>query len=318
MNYFSLGLIRVGSRCKNETILRFSLVNVRQHYRTKHLIPSTIHHQKRDIMNKKMSSESRIQSNETIIDASYSHLTSLGLLNEQNIIKIEHYESLIGGSGYYRSRDSILNEWLGLDGKVDMINSIENEFDELDLDETQVHVEDEDNEEHDEEERRRDEIDQDEEFFHSKHISAKIHLTSNDDDNDDDEWQTVVNKSKQKQIIHQLLNMSTTLNDENINTIQDNLWLLTTSERYNLYRYWLNKYREKCYKSVSNAHLEYNQAVAAHSQYMQLEDYYILKNAIIVAMTTTCAAKYFDVLQKLGTQKKIGKFRLIDFSFVFL
>jgi hypothetical protein len=36
---------------------------------------------------------------------------------------------------------------------------------------------------------------------------------------------------------------------------------------------------------------------------MQLEDYYILKNAIIVAMTTTCAAKYFDVLQKLGRKK---------------
>jgi hypothetical protein len=40
--------------------------------------------------------------------------------------------------------------------------------------------------------------------------------------------------------------------------------------------------------------------MAEHFQYLQREDCYILKNAIIVAMTTTCAAKYFDVLQKLG------------------
>ncbi|CAF1474132.1 unnamed protein product [Rotaria sordida] len=48
-----------------------------------------------------------------------------------------------------------------------------------------------------------------------------------------------------------------------------------------------------------NAHLEFNQAIVEHSQYIQLEDYYILKHAIIIAMTTTCVSKYFDVIQKL-------------------
>jgi hypothetical protein len=211
---------------------------------------------------------------------------------------------LIKGSGHYKSQDKILKEWLGLSEKVDMINSIDDEFELLSIDEKQSILE-EDNEEQEEEGRRRDEIDFDEEFFYPTKTSPKINLISSDDkdNDDDDEWQTVKNKNKQKQIIHQLLNNPTKLNDEKIETISTDLWSLTIPERHDLYRYWLKKYRENGHQSVSNAHLEFHRAMVEHSQYLQLEDYYILKNAIIVAMTTTCAAKYFGVLQKLG--KKI-------------
>jgi hypothetical protein len=230
-------------------------------------------------------------------------LTSLSCLHNKTIIKREHFNSLIGGSGHYKSEDTILKEWLGLSEKVDMINSIDDEFELLSIDENQSILE-EDNEEQEEEERRHDEIDFDEEFFHPTKISPKITLISSDDD---DEWQTVKNKKKQKQIIHQLLTNPTKLNDEKIETISTDLWSLTIPERHDLYRYWLKKYRENGHHSVSNAHLEFHQAMVEHSQYLQLEDYYILKNAIIVAMTTTCAAKYFDVLQKLG--KKIVSYQ---------
>ena len=234
------------------------------------------------------------------MDVTYLHLTSLGVFREKNIIKTEHLNSLIGGSGYYRLTDAVLNEWLGFNGKVTMIDTIDDTFEGLSMDENQSTPEDH-NEEQDEEERRRDEIDVDEDFFRPRKIAPKINLISNDDDN---EWQTVVNKTKQKQIIHQLLTLPTKLNDQKVDMISNDLWTLTIAERHDLYRYWLYKYREKGYKSVSNAHLEFNQAVAEYSQYMQLEDYYILKNAIIIAMTTTCAAKYFDVLQKLGKKYK--------------
>jgi len=53
---------------------------------------------------------------------------------------------LIGGSGHYKSEDTILKEWLGLSEKVDMINSIDDEFELLSIDENQSTLE-EDNEE---------------------------------------------------------------------------------------------------------------------------------------------------------------------------
>ncbi len=240
-------------------------------------------------------------------------MTSLSRLNKDQIIKTEHFNSLIGGSGHYRSGDTILTEWLGLNEKVAMINSIDDEFDQLTIDENQSTSE-EDNEEQDEEERRRHEMDSDDEFFRPAKISSKINFISNDDKEDDDEWQPVVNKAKQKQTIYQLLTIPTKLNDEKVQTISKDLWSLTIPERHDLYRYWLKKYRENGHKSVSEAHFEFNRAMAEHSQYLQLEDYYILKNAIIVAMTTTCAAKYYDVLQKLG--KTNSEFSWLIFFFL--
>lgn len=301
LKYFSIGLIRVGGRCKNDQILPFSLVKLRQYYRKKHLIPSIIHEQKRDILSRKTISQTVIQSNEVTINISYTYLTSLSCLYTKNIIKIEHYNLLKGGSENQKSEDIILNEWLGLSGKVYMVHSIDDEFEQLNINEDQRTVE-EDNEEQEEEERRRDDIDFDEDFFSSTKISPKTNLISiNDDDEENGEtWQIVRNKAKQKQIIHQLLTYPTELNDEKIESISEDLWSLSIPQRHDLYRYWLQKYRENSHKSVSNAHLEYSRAVVEHSKYLQLEDYYILKNAIIIAMTTTCAAKYFDVLQKLG------------------
>ena len=250
-------------------------------------------------MNRKTLSQNAIQINEQTIDASYLYLTSLNTLSDKNIINREHFASLVGGGGHYRSMDKVLSEWLGLNEKVEMIDSIDQEFEQMEIDDNQSNFE-QDNEEQEEEDNRRDDIDSDEEFYRSAKVSSKFKFISPDDADEPGEWQTVVNKGKQKHIIHQLLTLPTKLTDEKVASIRRDLWSLTTPQRHDLYRYWLKKYRESGYQSVSDAHVEFNRAMTEHSQYLQLEDYYILKNAIIVAMTTTCAAKYFDVLQKLG------------------
>jgi len=79
------------------------------------------------------------------------------------------------------------------------------------------------------------------------------------------------------------------------------------AQRHDLYRYWLLKYQQYLHNSVRNSRHEYNHAVSALAEYHQDEDYYILKDSLIVAMTTTCAAKYHTVLEKL--RKKKFKFK---------
>ena len=309
------GLIRVGGRSKSEKIREFSLAKVRQYYREKRFIPSIIHGQKREIMTRKNVSQMEIQRNEAVIDASYSYLTSLDKLNEYHIIRTEHYSSLIGGSGHYQSTDKILTDWLGLNGTVAIVESIEDALEELNIDAETPPIE-EDNEEQEEEDRRRDELAFDDEFFHpSTKTFHQVIRHINDDDQDEekeDGWQSVVDKKKQKYTIHQLLTIPTKLTDTQVQDISKDLWALSLAERHDLYRYWLKKYRENRYQSVSDAHLEFNRTMAEHAQHLQLEDYYILKNAIIVAMTTTCAAKYFDVLQKLGLNGFRSFFQSID------
>ena len=250
-------------------------------------------------MNRKNLSQLTIQSNETLIEASYSYLTSLSRLNDSKAIKIEHYRSLIlAQHGFNRSQEKILADWLGLSDNVEFIQSIEDDFDDMSIVDDHGIQSEEEEEEEEEENRRRDEIDFDNEFYRPNKTSKVTHSSLNNQP--DDEWKTVVSKSKQKQLIHELLTRPTRLTDATVDKLDDNLWKLSYDKRHDLYRYWLKKYRDSGYKSVSDAQLEFNRAVAEHSDYLKLEDFYILKNAIIVAMTTTCAAKYFDVLQKLG------------------
>ena len=298
-----LGLVRVGGRSKNESILSFSLQKRRQYYRENRLIPGKIFEQKRAIMTQKLTHEFNIQAYGKTIESSHAFLTELRVFQEKNIISVEHYQSLTGENGVYRAPDTVLNEWLDLAGKTVIVDSIKDVFDQVALDDNPVVNQDmdENNEEQEEEERRRDDTEQDDEFFLPTQVSPKsIPAPSDEPDNANDGWLTANNKKRRKQLLYKLLNSPSTMTSAAVARLDSNLWTLSMDTRHDLYRYWLQKYREWYNASVSDAHIEFNQAIAAHAQYMQLEDYYILKDAIIVAMTTTCAAKYFDVLQRLG------------------
>lgn len=175
------------------------------------------------------------------------------------------------------------------------------------------------NEEEEEEQRRRDELEIEEEEYFTKSIVEKPRAnestsstdqTTNKDQDDDDDgegaWTTVKMKPyDRRRIIEHILRHPTTLTDETVQNIQDDVWQLSTAQRHDLYRYWLLKYQQYLFYSARQFRLEYNQAIAALADYHQEEDYYILKDSVIVAMTTTGAAKYHSVIEKL---RKRGNF----------
>jgi hypothetical protein len=175
------------------------------------------------------------------------------------------------------------------------------------------------NEEEEEEQRRRNELDLEEEYFIPSVVIKPKTTTSNSmkkkilskDDDDQEEW-TVVQKKPydRRRLIRNILQSPTTLTDQTVKQVNDDVWQLTTGQRHDLYRYWLLKYQQYLHHSVRGARREYNQAVSALAEYHQDEDYYILKDSVIVAMTTTCAAKYHTVLEKLRKKTKTKKKRI--------
>ena len=171
------------------------------------------------------------------------------------------------------------------------------------------------NEEEEEEQRRRDELDseENEDFIRSMVVKPKTNEAASmnnqisikkkgdtDDDDGEGEWQTVQKKPyNRRRMLERILHYPTTLNDETVNNIHDDVWQLSIGQRHDLYRYWLLKYQQALSNAARDARQEYNQAITALGVYHQEEDYYILKDSIIVAMTTTGAAKYHTVLEKL-------------------
>jgi hypothetical protein len=167
------------------------------------------------------------------------------------------------------------------------------------------------NEEEEEELRRRDELDMEEEYFIKSAVQKPTTTESNSTteqapskDNDDDDgqgkWQKVQKRPyDRRRLIRHIIQNPSTLDDKTIKQVNNDVWRLSMAQRHDLYRYWLFKYRLFLHFSVRDIRQAYNQAVAALAEYHQEEDYYILKDSVIVAMTTTCAAKYHTVIEKL-------------------
>ncbi|CAF0779112.1 unnamed protein product [Rotaria sordida] len=329
------GIIRVGNRCQNTTIQPFSLLNARRHVRENRAIPSSIYHQKHAILDKKTEAEEELKVHEHKMEQSRTNIIPLSSFMQWNLIDDEHISSLLAPYNDIPV-DTALSDWLGLNYEYeqipdDFLNLGELETSMLNMNMNDQEVgqqqqqqqqqekvddnEEEINEEEEEEQRRRDEleIDDNENMFaatikksqttESKSTKKQILSTNDDDDGEEGKW-TVVKKKPydRRRLIKYIIQNPTTFNDQTVQQINIDLWLLPMTQRYDLYRYWLLKYQQYLQYSVREARRAYNQAASALAEYHQEEDYYILKDSVIVAMTTTCAAKYHNVLEKLQSK----------------
>ena len=86
---------------------------------------------------------------------------------------------------------------------------------------------------------------------------------------------------------------------------EGNLWELQAQERWMLYRYWVDRLRnvllEKLHRKEARFHLE----AGRYEEAQLMNDLDILRESLIVGMTTTGAARFQSLLQAL--RAKIGK-----------
>ena len=74
---------------------------------------------------------------------------------------------------------------------------------------------------------------------------------------------------------------------------------LNSVQRWSLYRYWVLQYLQGCKQKMAS-HIQSYPNVCEQYQEARIElDYRILSYAHVIGMTTTGAAKYYDLLQKL-------------------
>ena len=272
------------------------------------------------------------------MEQSRTQIVPLEFLMNYDIIEKKHISSLLAPYDHVRI-ETALWDWLGLsyeyqqitDNLIELTNAewalsnmnINNE--EGNVDETKQQDDEEklNDEEEEEEERRRNELDIDELFVGVSAMNSETttfnsvneQILSTDDDGEG-EWRVIKKKPyDRRRLIRYILQYTTTLTDQTVSNIDCNLWELPAAERCNLYRYWLLRYQQYLHDSVREVRHAYNQAICALAEYHQEEDYYILKDNIIVAMTTTCAAKYHNVLEKLRKRIKFILTESVFFPF---
>jgi hypothetical protein len=86
---------------------------------------------------------------------------------------------------------------------------------------------------------------------------------------------------------------------------QGNLWELQAQERWLLYRYWVDKLRNALLEELRRQEAQFRSEARMYEEVQQMNDLDILRESLIVGMTTTGAAMFQSLLQ--GLKAKIGK-----------
>lgn len=86
---------------------------------------------------------------------------------------------------------------------------------------------------------------------------------------------------------------------------QVNLWQLWAEERWTLYRYWVERYRNILFEELHKLEKHFRSEARMYEEVQQMNDLEILRDSLVVGMTTTGAAKLQPLLQAL--KPRIGK-----------
>ncbi|CAF1289347.1 unnamed protein product [Adineta steineri] len=306
------GIIRVGSRCKNKAIEPFFLSNARKCARNNRSIPDRIYHQKQPTLVKKFACDASLKQANYKMEQSRSNILPFSSFINYDIINLRHFPSLYASDEEGFVETGILN-WLGLNDDYANYSEEAHQTETYKNKQFTKNVDCiEQNEEEEEEERRRDEIELNDDYFSSpifnksetrdsKKMTGEKIVSMNG--NEYERHGVTKKPYNYNQVVRLILEHPTALTDETVQQLPDDIWELTINYRYDLYRYWLLKYQNHYHNSIRNARQEYDKIIRKLAKHYQNEDYYILKDSLIVAMTTTCASKYRGVLKKL--QNKI-------------
>ena len=80
----------------------------------------------------------------------------------------------------------------------------------------------------------------------------------------------------------------------------DNIWNLSHSDRLRLYLFWVESYRERCRLEIRRGEQEYEQLCEQLEVLRFEEEEEVIRRATVVGMTTTGAARYHKLLQRVA------------------
>ncbi|KAF8778266.1 NFX1-type zinc finger-containing protein 1 [Argiope bruennichi] len=115
----------------------------------------------------------------------------------------------------------------------------------------------------------------------------------------EDGWQFVGGKQGLKDYIHACLTCTTAMSVKMAKQIKD-VWTLTCELKWSLYKFWLEGYIRKKKERITELHQEIREKYSELQEVRTQEDIHVCKQALVIGMTTTGAAKYRRIVQHLN------------------
>ncbi|KAK6320892.1 hypothetical protein J4Q44_G00078680 [Coregonus suidteri] len=316
------GIVRVGGRSNSEDLKRFTLRELKRSHDFRRRLPQHLRRANSEIYDALRTEETKIQTQSVQLECSLR-----GILREQflqRFISEEHWESLSlqpaldGFHSYGGKKPSLIMEWLGLgstafqqrtphpqngnaDGEMEEAEDEEDDLidiaEEADLIQAERYVEVSDmHHSRDDDRRKMEETVRD---MAELMLAMNMENTEIQAEQSEEGWEMQrVQKRKMKHRIRRELGSSSAMSEDEEDIILD-VWTLSLADRWRLYRLWVGRYRTELRMRAQQAEQDYQDAAERLAEIRLREDLCVLKDAKVIGMTTTGAARCRKALQEV-------------------
>ncbi|CAL1276814.1 unnamed protein product [Larinioides sclopetarius] len=317
---FTQKIVRVGGRGKNEAIAQYQLSNLKQVIKAKREVPHYIFsniRQKNYELHRLKEEIDRIRKRVDI-----SALSVLGEIDLKDHISPPHYESLktIGPLFNLKDDGRFVEDWLAT--RVSAENQFGSSFEIVERKKDPNHVVitknisnaaaadaplEEDGDVGSEGEADVEYIEAQRDINSEEFAGVSYEIPKFEDEDEEieivpvsaDGWRVQGGRKKIKKYIRHFLKTSEAMSGNEEVRVK-NVWMLPMEHRWRLYKLWLERFIKK--KEGEGLRMqemlrnEYNELCEMRTQ----EDIYVCKQALVVGMTTTGAAKYRHIVQNIN------------------
>ncbi len=324
-HFHDRGIVRVGGRSKSKSLEKHFLNNLRQTMKASRRVPAALHSAFREIRWGMENVKKEIDQTTVLIEIIDEGVLHLDVLEE--VISEEMLEQLeecpVTDIIWIRSkkRFSPLMEWLGLG--VTVVEDLQ--LDQMDQQfEAQAQAQEEEDEsveveeeiDHINEQRMLgDDNDDDEQSKSQKEWERmrkemqlqklEVNLQEQEEFKAQGSWQLVGSskqqrkqrKKKEKQLKRRL-NTAEPLTQVEVDEL-GHVWTIPLHRRWQLYKYWINKYKNQLRDHIRIQEIEYHNTATRLKEVRDQLDLEIMREATVLGMTTTGAARYHSVLQDI-------------------
>ncbi|CAL8340356.1 unnamed protein product [Merluccius merluccius] len=323
--FLNRGIVRVGGRSNSEILKPFMFKNLIDNFRKGNYgngMPKHLRYAFREILNELHAKEYAIKNHAVQLQCSQKGVLREHLL--QTFISEEHWQSLMQAAihtpDWYRrlnsgrKRQSQMVEWLGLGPTFFQQMAEEEEYEDMETEDYAEVEADEFIQIAGEADLIHAERYLDEEFDHrmpmndmkqaiqqaeERLLAMNFKDANIQEGQSEEEWE--MQKHQRKSIrkkMHKELNKTSQMTEEEETDIF-NIWDLSMPDRWKLYRLWMSCYRTSLQEQLQQSEEEYQNIVERLEEVRHNESASLLRNAKVIGMTTTGAAKYRKVLQEV-------------------
>ncbi|XP_070758638.1 NFX1-type zinc finger-containing protein 1 isoform X2 [Enoplosus armatus] len=317
------GIVRVGGRSNSEILKHFNLRELTRSHDFRKSLPSHLRFAYSEIYKQMCEEERGIQNESMRLECSLKGILRENFLHR--FISDIHWDSLHllptqdGFETWTEKKPSLIMEWLGLGSTIFLQRETENAYgneaaaeameleeedlieiaEEADLIQEERIIEDNTGPTGGTDGRKKEDTEEAVKAIEELMLAMNLNKVEIQAEQSEEGWEMQrEQKKKMKNKIRKELGKSSAMTDKEEDAIFD-IWTLSLPDRWRLYRLWVSRYRLQLCTRVQKSEQAYQNAVDRLADIKRQENLCLLKEATVIGMTTTGAAKFRKVLQEV-------------------